>query len=99
VFMSNIDWAQVYERYQLAVHGASEPFAAAQEELASAEVLDVRRAGMFEKADALIPGARWQDPARSGVGPRRAQGQGDRGLLHLRPRSRAATALRLRRRA
>ena len=63
-FMANIDWAQVYERYQLAVHGASEPFGAAQEELASAEVLDVRRAGMFEKADALIPGARWQDPAK-----------------------------------
>ena len=64
VFMNSIDWAQVYERYQLAVHGASEPFGAAQEELASAEVLDVRRAGMFEKADALIPGARWQDPAK-----------------------------------
>ena len=63
-FMANIDWAQVYERYQLAVDGASEPFGAAQEELASAEVLDVRRAGMFEKADALIPGARWQDPAK-----------------------------------
>ena len=67
VFMSNIDWAQVYERYQLAVNGASEPFAAAQEELASAEVLDVRRAGMFEKADALIPGARWHDPAKVGA--------------------------------
>jgi Fe-Mn family superoxide dismutase len=63
-FMANIDWAQVYERYQLAVHGASEPFGAAQEEMASSEVLDVRRAGMFEKADALIPGARWQDPAK-----------------------------------
>src|SRR5438045_4288382 len=25
VFMANIDWAQVYERYQLAVTGASEP--------------------------------------------------------------------------
>jgi len=24
-FMANIDWAQVYTRYQLAVHGASEP--------------------------------------------------------------------------
>ena len=27
-FMGNIDWAPVYERYQAAVHGASEPFAA-----------------------------------------------------------------------
>jgi len=64
VFMNNIDWAQVYERYQLAVHGASEPFGAGPNELSSAEVLDVRRAGMFVKAEALIPGARWQDPAK-----------------------------------
>jgi Fe-Mn family superoxide dismutase len=64
VFMTNIDWAQVYERYQLAVHGASEPFGAGPDELASAEVLDVRRAGMFVNAEALIPGARWQDPAK-----------------------------------
>ena len=26
-------------------------------------MLDVRRLGMFEQADAVIPGARWQDPA------------------------------------
>jgi Fe-Mn family superoxide dismutase len=64
VFMNNIDWAQVYERYQLAVHGASEPFGVGQDELSSAEVLDVRRAGTFVKAEALIPGARWQDPAK-----------------------------------
>jgi Fe-Mn family superoxide dismutase len=62
-FMANIDWAQVYERYQLAVHGASEPFGAAQDDLSSAQVMDVRRAGMFEKAEALIAGARWHDPA------------------------------------
>src|SRR5580765_7011326 len=64
VFMANIGWAQVYGRYQLAVDGASEPFGAAQDELASAEVLDVRRAGMFETAEGLIPGARWHDPAK-----------------------------------
>jgi Fe-Mn family superoxide dismutase len=64
VFMTNIDWAQVYERYQLAVQGASEPFGACPDELSSTEVLDVRRAGMFEKAEALIRGARWQDPAK-----------------------------------
>ena len=64
VLMTNIDWAQVYERYQLAVQGASEPFGVRPDELSSAEVLDVRRAGMFEKAEALIPGARWQDPAK-----------------------------------
>jgi Fe-Mn family superoxide dismutase len=62
-FMGNIDWAQVYERYQAAVHGASELFAASQDDLAEAQVLDVRRAGMFDKAETLIPGAKWRDPA------------------------------------
>ena len=62
-FMGNIDWAPVYERYQLAVHGASEPFGATQDELAGAMLLDVRRAGMFQTAQTLIPGARWRDPA------------------------------------
>jgi len=63
VFMAHIDWAQVYERYQSAVNGASEPFGASQDELSAAEVLDVRRAGMFEQAEVVIPGARWRDPA------------------------------------
>jgi len=67
VFMANIDWAQVYERYQLAVHAASEPFGASQDELSAAQLLDVRRAGVFEKAEALIPGARWRDPAAIGA--------------------------------
>ena len=62
-FMDNIDWAPAYERYQLAVHGASEPFGASQDESAGAMVIDVRRAGMFEKAETLIPGAGWRDPA------------------------------------
>lgn len=61
-FMDNIDWAPVYERYQLAVHGASEPLGAAQDELSEAVLLDVRRAGMFAKAETVIPGARWRDP-------------------------------------
>ena len=66
-FMGNIDWAPVYARYQLAVHGASEPFGATQDELAGAVLLDVRRAGMFELADSLIPGARWLDPIAVGA--------------------------------
>ena len=61
-FIDEIDWAAVYERYQQAVHDASEPFGAGQDELGDALVLDVRRAGMFEKAEALIPGAQWRDP-------------------------------------
>ena len=62
-FMANIDWAQVYERYQAAVHGASESLVASQDDLAAAQVLDVRRAGMFEKAETVITGASWRDPA------------------------------------
>jgi Fe-Mn family superoxide dismutase len=62
-FMANIDWVAVYARYRAAVHAASEPFAAAQDDVADALVLDVRRAGVYEQARALIPGARWCDPA------------------------------------
>jgi superoxide dismutase, Fe-Mn family len=45
------------------VHGASEAFAASQDEVAAVQLLDVRRAGMFDKAETLIPGAKWRDPA------------------------------------
>jgi Fe-Mn family superoxide dismutase len=62
-FMDNIDWAAVYERYQHAVHGASEPYGAAQDEVAGTFVLDVRRAGVFEKAATRLVGAEWRDPA------------------------------------
>jgi Fe-Mn family superoxide dismutase len=65
-FMDNIDWAQVYARYQQAVHAASEPFGAAPDELAGAMLLDVRRLGMYQQAGTTIPGARWRDPARVG---------------------------------
>jgi Fe-Mn family superoxide dismutase len=66
-FMANIDWAQVYLRYQQAVHAASEPFAARQVDVEGALLLDVRRAGVFEKADAMIPGSRWCDPGQVSV--------------------------------
>jgi len=62
-FMANIDWAAVYGRYQQAVHAASESFGAAADEIGDALVLDVRRAGVFEQARTMIPGARWCDPA------------------------------------
>jgi superoxide dismutase, Fe-Mn family len=61
-FMVNIDWAAVYGRYQQAVHAASESFGAAADEIGEAMVLDVRRAGVFEQARTMIPGARWCDP-------------------------------------
>jgi Fe-Mn family superoxide dismutase len=62
-FMTNIDWAAVYARYQLAVHAASETFGAAQDEISDAMLLDVRRAGVFEQAGTMLPDARWCDPA------------------------------------
>jgi superoxide dismutase, Fe-Mn family len=72
-FMANIDWAAVYSRYQAAVHAASAGLevapdaatAAARVTLAAAAsvLLDVRREGAFAKAEQMIEGARWADPA------------------------------------
>jgi Fe-Mn family superoxide dismutase len=61
-FMKNIRWKGVYERYQAAVEAASEPFAAAAENLTGAHILDVRRSGVYEQAASIIPGAQWRDP-------------------------------------
>jgi len=61
-FMANIDWAAVYRRYRQAVQAASEPFGATPDDVAGTLLLDVRRAGVFDQADAMIPGARWRDP-------------------------------------
>jgi superoxide dismutase, Fe-Mn family len=81
-FMDQIDWAAVYECYQHAVHAASEGHGASLDDAAAARlvadaaqsalapnaplVIDVRRAGVFQKATTMLPGASWQDPA--GVG-------------------------------
>ena len=62
-FMQNINWAFVYEAYQHAVHAASEGFGAKQSEITGAQIVDVRRAGMFEQAKKMLPGATWRDPA------------------------------------
>jgi Fe-Mn family superoxide dismutase len=62
-FMRNIDWGGVYERYQSAVHGATEALAAERSEISDAQLIDVRRAGVFEQAAQMIPGASWRDPA------------------------------------
>ena len=63
-FMTNIDWAGVYQRYQAAVHAASESFSATQEDVAGSVLLDVRRAGAFAQSSSAIPGARWRDPSQ-----------------------------------
>jgi Fe-Mn family superoxide dismutase len=65
--VDRIDWAAAYERYQAAVHDASEAFGAGPDELGGARLLDVRRAGVFEKAASVLPGARWCDPAAVGA--------------------------------
>jgi Fe-Mn family superoxide dismutase len=61
--MDNIDWAAVYARYRQAVHAASEGFDAGADDVAGRLVLDVRRAGVFQASDTMVPGARWCDPA------------------------------------
>ena len=62
--MANLDWDRIYARYKAAVEAASEPFAASQDDVGSAVILDVRRAGVFDKAATVIPGSRWRDPAQ-----------------------------------
>jgi superoxide dismutase, Fe-Mn family len=64
--IEDIDWSVVYALYQTAVHDASVAFAANQSELGTAVLLDVRRAGMFDKALTMIPNAQWRDPAQVG---------------------------------
>lgn len=64
--MGNLDWAGVYDRYQAAVQAASEGIGATQHDAANALLLDVRRAGVFDDATSMIPGARWRDPAAVG---------------------------------
>lgn len=66
-FMNNIHWAAVYTRYQHAVHAASQAHGATAEAVGDAVMIDVRRAGVYEQARTVIPGARWRDPAVVGA--------------------------------
>ena len=75
-FVAGIDWAPAYLRYIEAVHGTSARFAAQQADVMGEAgrgeggnvgevlVLDVRRAGMFEAANTMLPGASWRDPSQ-----------------------------------
>jgi superoxide dismutase, Fe-Mn family len=69
--VASIDWDTIYQRYQHAVHEATEHLGADQDAVAGAAaqaaLLDVRRAGMFEQASSIIPGSRWHDPAAVGT--------------------------------
>lgn len=64
-FMDNILWSAVYERYQHAVHGASEALGVttAEAEVAGAVFLDVRRDAVYQSAPTQLAGAQWHDPA------------------------------------
>ena len=60
--LDRIAWDPVYERYQHAVGAASVACGATHDDVGDALLLDVRRAGVFEKAAVQLPGARWCDP-------------------------------------
>ena len=60
---ARIDWAAPYAAYQHAVHAASAALAGSALEVATAVLLDVRRAGVFAQAQHMLPGASWRDPA------------------------------------
>ena len=62
-FIARLDWEPVYERYQHAVHEASEAYALAQGDVRDQLLLDVRRAGAYAASPRCIAGARWRDPA------------------------------------
>lgn len=65
-FMANIAWDKVYERYQQAVHAASEALATDPDQVDPAllTVLDVRREAIYEQATTILPGACWRNPAK-----------------------------------
>lgn len=99
--MARIDWADVYERYRLAVNSASEApgaaLGASADQAAGAVLIDVRRAGVLDATSTVILGANWRDPAS--VGNWAAEMPADREVIvycvHGHEVSRA-TALRLR---
>lgn len=65
-FAATVVWDTVHERYQHATHDAGDGLEADGAPIDQPIVLDVRRAGVFEQASAMLPGAIWRDPARIG---------------------------------
>ena len=62
-FIAALSWASVYQNYQDAVHATGEDLAASHHDVAEAVLIDVRRAGVFDAAPTVLPGAVWRDPA------------------------------------
>ena len=54
---AHTDWPEAYQRYQHAVHAASESLGVERGDVGDAPLFDVRRAGVFEAATSLLPGA------------------------------------------
>ena len=64
-FMANIDWAAVYARYQAGrARGQRVVRRRRPDDVARRCVLDVRRAGVFEQAPTMLPGAQLVRPGR-----------------------------------
>ena len=61
-----LNWEAIYGRYQHAVHDSTEHLGAEQGEVPGAQLLDVRRAGVFEAARQMLPTAQWRDPGQVG---------------------------------
>ena len=61
----HLNWEAIYGRYQHAVHDASEHLGAEQGDVTDAQLLDVRRAGMFDVARQMLPTAQWRDPSQA----------------------------------
>ena len=58
----HLNWEAIYGRYQHAVHDATEHLGAGQGEVPGTQLLDVRRAGVFEAAMQMLPASEWRDP-------------------------------------
>ncbi len=65
-WVDDVNWAPVHARYQLAVDAESERFGVGAHAMPNGLLLDVRRAGVFEQAPTLLPGAQWRDPVAVG---------------------------------
>jgi Fe-Mn family superoxide dismutase len=54
----------VYERCQRFLTGTSDALGATTEDASRAQLIDVRRAAVFEQSDVTAEGAIWRDPAQ-----------------------------------
>jgi len=67
-FMRNIRWQAVNDAYAAAVEGTSHGLGltAAAASNAAVQIVDVRRAGVFDGAETMVRGATWRDPVAVG---------------------------------